>query len=203
MGANVVGAASIPQYRENTLRSLEAAQHWGADFVEFDVQVTQDGEPVLWHDDRLVLQSATGLDSRPICDMTAAAFKGSHATSASCTVGMADKQPTKLVRTVYSSTSGACGGDASLWDVAKDDSLPTLHEVLEVSSLCTFEPAIPAMQQARPHRCFHSPWQIMIWQMRTASAAKDLYARSAQSCQRTLKVTSALAGPERRLWGKY
>lgn len=42
---------STPEYRENTVASLREAAAQGARFVEFDVQVTSDGVPVLWHDD--------------------------------------------------------------------------------------------------------------------------------------------------------
>ena len=37
--------------RENTVASIIAAHDFGADWSEFDVQVTKDGVPVLWHDD--------------------------------------------------------------------------------------------------------------------------------------------------------
>lgn len=40
MGANVIrGGALAPAWRENTLRSFQAAAASGATFVEFDVQV--------------------------------------------------------------------------------------------------------------------------------------------------------------------
>jgi glycerophosphoryl diester phosphodiesterase len=35
---------------ENTLPALELAVEQGADYVEFDVRVAPDGQPVLWHD---------------------------------------------------------------------------------------------------------------------------------------------------------
>lgn len=42
MGANVIrGGALAPAWRENTLRSFQAAAASGATFVEFDVQVGQ------------------------------------------------------------------------------------------------------------------------------------------------------------------
>eukprot|EP01026_Neomeris_dumetosa_P007875 TRINITY_DN12440_c0_g2_i1.p2 TRINITY_DN12440_c0_g2~~TRINITY_DN12440_c0_g2_i1.p2 ORF type:complete len:333 (-),score=52.25 TRINITY_DN12440_c0_g2_i1:179-1177(-) len=40
--------------RENTLTSILVAHDVGVDFVEFDVQVTSDGVPVLYHDDELI-----------------------------------------------------------------------------------------------------------------------------------------------------
>src|SRR3546814_8823095 len=44
---------------ENTLCSMKAAAGAGARWVEFDVMLTADGEPVLFHDD--TLQRTTGV----------------------------------------------------------------------------------------------------------------------------------------------
>jgi glycerophosphoryl diester phosphodiesterase len=43
-----------PSIRENTITSFNLAARSGAQFVEFDVQVTKDGVPVIFHDDVLV-----------------------------------------------------------------------------------------------------------------------------------------------------
>ncbi len=59
MGENVLAQGAegdcpplvTPALRENTLRSFHGAANAGAAFVEFDVQVTMDGVPVVWHDD--------------------------------------------------------------------------------------------------------------------------------------------------------
>jgi glycerophosphodiester phosphodiesterase len=49
MGANILrGGMLVPAWRENTTGSFLAAAATGASFVEFDVQVTRDGVPVLW-----------------------------------------------------------------------------------------------------------------------------------------------------------
>ncbi len=50
---------------ENTLAGLAAARRLGVDWVEFDVMLTQDGHPVLLHDDSLA--RTTGL-ARLLCD---------------------------------------------------------------------------------------------------------------------------------------
>jgi len=54
------GAAEIIAHRgysarapENTLAAIEAAVTAGADAVEFDLHVTADGTPVLFHDETL------------------------------------------------------------------------------------------------------------------------------------------------------
>lgn len=57
-GENLLSLRSAPcvepAYRENTLRSFQRAVDLGCSFVEFDVQVTSDGVPVLWHDNQVV-----------------------------------------------------------------------------------------------------------------------------------------------------
>jgi glycerophosphoryl diester phosphodiesterase len=52
-------AASAP---ENTLASIRKAAELGATWVEFDVMLTGDGRPVLFHDDNL--KRLTGLDAQ-------------------------------------------------------------------------------------------------------------------------------------------
>jgi glycerophosphoryl diester phosphodiesterase len=53
-----VGHRGAPRRaRENTIASLDWAESLGADAVEFDVRQTRDGEPVLFHDEWVVLGS--------------------------------------------------------------------------------------------------------------------------------------------------
>jgi len=62
--------------RENTLHSFHSGIAAGATFVEFDVQVTADGVPVLWHDDDIVTMDAADKPScRPVASVTVAEFK--------------------------------------------------------------------------------------------------------------------------------
>lgn len=49
VGANSMGSNNI-QIGENTVLSLVTAASLGAEYVEFDVQVTKDGVPVIYHD---------------------------------------------------------------------------------------------------------------------------------------------------------
>jgi glycerophosphoryl diester phosphodiesterase len=53
---------------ENTLAAFRAAIDAGADGVEFDVQLTKDGVPVVFHDYDLRRIGSTG---RKVCDLTA------------------------------------------------------------------------------------------------------------------------------------
>jgi glycerophosphoryl diester phosphodiesterase len=50
------------RFPENTIESLASAMEAGARFVEFDVQLTADGVPVLLHD--VSLQRTAGVDAR-------------------------------------------------------------------------------------------------------------------------------------------
>lgn len=58
---------------ENTLAALSEAMEAGADAVEFDLQVTADGEPVLFHDDTL---SRTSNGRGDIRSQTLASLRG-------------------------------------------------------------------------------------------------------------------------------
>lgn len=52
----IVGHRGAPRRaRENTIESLDFAESFGVDAVEFDVRPTRDGEAVLFHDDDVVL----------------------------------------------------------------------------------------------------------------------------------------------------
>mgnify|MGYP003305402044 FL=1 len=55
--ANRASGAGI---RENTLASFNAASAGGAEWCEFDVQVTADGVPVAWHDDVVIIRRGLG-----------------------------------------------------------------------------------------------------------------------------------------------
>lgn len=64
----LVGHRGYPQaYPENTLVGLLAAIAEGADAVEFDIQMSKDGHPVVIHDD--TLNRTTGLNA-PLADYT-------------------------------------------------------------------------------------------------------------------------------------
>lgn len=55
---------------ENTLASFESARNFGADGIEFDVELSKDGVPFIHHDDTFgrVFQSPDGNDERPVSD---------------------------------------------------------------------------------------------------------------------------------------
>jgi glycerophosphodiester phosphodiesterase len=69
MGKNVVSNRSL-QLGENTVPSFIAAANLGAQYVEFDVQLTKDHVPVIYHD---FLVSETGFDA-PVHTLTLEQF---------------------------------------------------------------------------------------------------------------------------------
>ena len=69
LGKNI-GARSSLQLGENTIQSFIAAANLGANYVEFDVQLTKDLVPVIYHD---FLVSETGIDA-PVHTMTLEQF---------------------------------------------------------------------------------------------------------------------------------
>ncbi|KAK6587112.1 hypothetical protein PZA11_000402 [Diplocarpon coronariae] len=69
LGKNVASNRSL-QLGENTLQSFVAATNLGASYVEFDVQLTKDHVPVIYHD---FLVSETGIDA-PVHTLTADQF---------------------------------------------------------------------------------------------------------------------------------
>jgi glycerophosphodiester phosphodiesterase len=109
MGANVVrGGALAPAWRENTLRSFQAAAASGAAFVEFDVQVTADGVPVIWHDDLVEYGDPARPTQCAVSDLTAAEFQALGALSAS-----GKCQQLSVVRSFKTAAATAAAGSDS------------------------------------------------------------------------------------------
>lgn len=69
LGKNVSSTKSL-QLGENTIQSFIAAANLGANYVEFDVQLTKDHVPVIYHD---FLVSETGIDA-PVHTLTLEQF---------------------------------------------------------------------------------------------------------------------------------
>ena len=91
--------AVVPTWRENTRGSFAAAHAAGASFVEFDVQVTRDGVPVLWHDNYAVWGEVGCPTSALVADLTALEFRRLapiHAAAAAAKAE-ADLRPSSLL----------------------------------------------------------------------------------------------------------
>lgn len=70
-GANKIGTAGSLQIGENSVLSMVTAASLGAEYVEFDVQLTKDNVPVIYHDFML---SETGMQI-PVNAVSLAEFK--------------------------------------------------------------------------------------------------------------------------------
>lgn len=141
--------ASAP-YRENTLKSFQRAVECGASFLEFDVQVTSDGVPVIWHDNYVVWGDEAQPTSRRISDLTFREFhqlapiNGSSEPEADVPMGAS---PTSSCMSFSSMDSGSSGANRLLrklrndapavpyeptlrsWAVEQEDHFPTLADV--------------------------------------------------------------------------
>jgi glycerophosphoryl diester phosphodiesterase/SAM-dependent methyltransferase len=76
--------------RENTVASMTAAAAKGAEWVEFDVQTTRDGVPVVWHDDSVLVRRGRGpVRKTSIRALTFAELRG--LSEAACATAVAAK----------------------------------------------------------------------------------------------------------------
>lgn len=65
--------AAMSSIRENTITSFNLAARNGAQFVEFDVQVTKDGVPIIFHDDVIITED--NLPGKHIGEITLEEFR--------------------------------------------------------------------------------------------------------------------------------
>ncbi|XP_044960267.1 glycerophosphodiester phosphodiesterase GDPD2-like isoform X2 [Hordeum vulgare subsp. vulgare] len=124
MGMNAVGAppgarVGAARERENTLLSFgRAAEHAAVAFVEFDVQVTKDGCPVIFHDDFILTQKTEVLFERRVTDLLLEEF---------LSYGV-QKEPHKVSKPLLRRMED---GRVLAWSTEEDDYLCTLQEVFE------------------------------------------------------------------------
>ncbi|KAG0631829.1 hypothetical protein M758_1G282300 [Ceratodon purpureus] len=98
--------------RENTITSFNLAARNGAQFVEFDVQVTKDGVPIIFHDDVIISEGRTPTH---IGELTLEEFRAMGPQSDPNKAGLA------LFRK-------AVDGSIALWTADVEDYMCTLEE---------------------------------------------------------------------------
>ncbi|KAG8048088.1 hypothetical protein GUJ93_ZPchr0008g14098 [Zizania palustris] len=127
MGMNAVGAppgsrVSAVRERENTLLSFgRAAEHAAVAFVEFDVQVTKDGCPIIFHDDFILTQENEAVNEKRVTDLLLEEFLSYGPQKDSCKISK------PLLRRIND-------GRVLNWSTKEDDSLCTLQDVFECVS---------------------------------------------------------------------
>ena len=106
--------------RENTVPSFQRAAGAGASFVEFDVQVTKDNVPVLWHDDLVIFRKNSQVYRQPVSSFAASDFQSLRQPGSSV----------QLVRKRITAT-GISDTEFEDWNVEDETAgLPTLSDVL-------------------------------------------------------------------------
>ncbi|KAM7268127.1 hypothetical protein ACFE04_010293 [Oxalis oulophora] len=104
--------------KENTIASFNAAAKFPLDFVEFDVQVTKDDCPVIFHDDVIISQDNGVIFEKRITELTLEEFLSYGPQRET------ERKGKTLLRKTY---------DRKIvnWDVETEDSFCTLREVFE------------------------------------------------------------------------
>ncbi|XP_009590043.1 glycerophosphodiester phosphodiesterase GDPD3-like isoform X1 [Nicotiana tomentosiformis] len=107
--------------KENTLRSFNEAANFNVDFIEFDVQVTRDGRPVIFHDIFILTQDEGKLIEKRVTDLTLEEFLSYGPQNAS----------TNVEKPLFRKTKD---GRIFEWKVDEDDRFCTLEDVFENAS---------------------------------------------------------------------
>ena len=96
--------------RENTVASFIAAHSSGAGWCEFDVQVTADGIPVLWHDDILLVRHGFGpIQSFSIRELELAELKALSRAAVATAAAAAAGVPAAIAATAGGESPGDTG----------------------------------------------------------------------------------------------
>mmetsp|Transcript_11690 Transcript_11690/g.20757 ORF Transcript_11690/g.20757 Transcript_11690/m.20757 type:complete len:325 (-) Transcript_11690:1097-2071(-) len=123
-GENLLSSISRtvePQWRENTLTSFGQAAKQGVSFIEFDVQVTREGVPVIWHDDDVRISE---FGSRKVKDLTLQQMQELHVENGPGAVN-------KLHRAFRSKQTRQPVPGYSPWLCRSDDYVPSLQQMFE------------------------------------------------------------------------
>ncbi|KAH7518943.1 hypothetical protein FEM48_Zijuj09G0224900 [Ziziphus jujuba var. spinosa] len=104
--------------KENSIASFNSAANFPLDFIEFDVQVTKDYCPVIFHDDFIVSGENDTVFEKRITELSLTEFLSYGP----------QREPGKQGKTLLRKTKE---GKILGWDVETDDSLCTLREAFE------------------------------------------------------------------------
>lgn len=105
-------------FMENTLLSFNAAAKHPVDFVEFDVQVTRDDCPVIFHDDVILSEDNGTIFEKRMTELSLAEFLSYGP----------QRENGKIGKSLWRKTGS---GKIVKWNVEEEDSLCTLQEAFE------------------------------------------------------------------------
>ncbi|KAK4282215.1 hypothetical protein QN277_013618 [Acacia crassicarpa] len=119
-GMNVLQSSDrrMRAVKENSIMSFNAAAKFPLDFVEFDVQVTKDGCPVIFHDDFILSAENGTVFEKRVTDLSLSEFLSYGPQKDT------GEQGKPLLRKIKD-------GKILKWDVERDDPLCTLQDVFQ------------------------------------------------------------------------
>ncbi|XP_062149940.1 glycerophosphodiester phosphodiesterase GDPD1, chloroplastic-like isoform X1 [Alnus glutinosa] len=108
----------MKSFKENSILSFNSAAKLPIDFLEFDVQVSKDGCPVIFHDGFILTEDKGAIVEKRVVDLTQAEFLSYGP----------QKQPGSVGKPLFRRTKD---GKIFEWKVENDDPLCTLQEAFE------------------------------------------------------------------------
>ena len=124
MGKNIIhGTDDVTarrEWRENTIKSFLKAAESGASFIEFDVQVTKDGVPIVFHDESITYSTPDYCRSARVRDLTFEEF---------CAIGQHQDQESPDHPSKRTALFRNDGTGTKEWKCEDEDRLPSLQDV--------------------------------------------------------------------------
>jgi glycerophosphoryl diester phosphodiesterase len=119
-GMNALASADrrLQEVRENTVRSFNDAARFPVDYVEFDVQVTKDGCPIIFHDNFIYTEEDGKISQKRVTDLQLEDFVQYGPQNEQGKIGK------PLLRKMKD-------GRMLNWNVQSEDALCTLQEAFE------------------------------------------------------------------------
>ncbi|XP_044466952.1 glycerophosphodiester phosphodiesterase GDPD1, chloroplastic-like [Mangifera indica] len=119
-GMNVLQSSDkrMKAIKENSIVSFNSAAKYPIDYIEFDVQVTTDDCPVIFHDDFILSEDNGGIFEKRVTELCLSEFLSYGP----------QKEPGKMGKTLLRKTKD---GKIVNWNVETDDSLCTLQEAFQ------------------------------------------------------------------------
>ncbi|KAF2286450.1 hypothetical protein GH714_017024 [Hevea brasiliensis] len=119
-GMNMLQCSDIrmKSIKENSILSFNAAAKLPVDFIEFDVQVTKDDCPVIFHDNFILTEDQGAIVGKRVTEITLAEFLSYGP----------QKEPGNVAKPLFRKTKD---GRIFEWKVEEDDPLCTLQEVFQ------------------------------------------------------------------------